>query len=177
MPVYTTVPREFVARLLADHPCTRADLDRIRDPREPSRYAGTYRHVHGGRYGATSYRARVFKFFELGSNFESAEAAARAVVAFYKAYFGNRWAQVFQLRRATPWRVRRLPGGCAVDLFVRGRPVGVTRADAGVGRTSEWLWPTARAAKAAARAAMTRRFARERASLPIPAPGLLFWRG
>ncbi len=173
---YSTIPAELVASLLQQHPATRDELAAIRDPRVPSRFCGTYAHVHGNRYAVHSYRARVFKFFELGSGFESAEAAARAVVAFYKAHFGERWKAAFRYRKVTPWRLRRARSGYAVDIFVRGRPVGITRADIGAGRADDWIWHSADEAKAAAREAMRRRFERERADLTIPAPGLVFWR-
>lgn len=179
---YVTVPRSLVNSLVESCTVTRDELSAIRDPRRPSRFCGVYSHVHGGRYSATSYRARVFKFFELGSNFESPEAAARAVVAFYKSQFGPDWVRAFRNRRVTPWRLLpvRRDGECvgfAVDLFVRGRPVGVTHADAGGRSEQRYVWRTAESAKAAARAAMSQRFERERGSLLIPAPGLLFWRG
>lgn len=176
---YTTIPADFVSSLLRTHPATRDELHAIRDSRVPSRFCSVYRHVHGGRYLVTSYRARVFKFFELGSGFPSAEQAAHAVVSFYKAHFGTVWRTAFRYRKVTPWRLRpvhRPEAGYAVEIFVKGRPVGITYADAGQGRSENWVWATTVEAKLAARAAMQRRFAKERDELPIPAPGLLFWR-
>lgn len=185
---YATVPRDYVQSLVASIPVSREDINQIRDPRNPSRIQLVYAHRHGGvnrgdnRYRVKAYRARVFKFWELGSGFETREEAARAVVAFYKTHFGERWAHAFRARKVTPYRLRSVerggaPAGFAVDIFVRGRPVGITRADAGEGRSPEWLWPSPEDAKRAARAALARRFEKERESLPIPAPGLVFWRG
>lgn len=184
---YVTVDSDFVSELLEKHPVTRDDLHAIRDPRNPDRFQGVYGHRHGGinrgnsRFTINYYRARVFKFFELGSGFESPEEAARAVVAFYKAHYGDRWRRAFQYRKVIPWRLRPLKSGeYAVELFVRGQPVGITEADAdgrSAGASERWTWRTSREAKRAARRAMDRRFARERAALPIPAPGLVFWRG
>lgn len=176
---YTTLPAAAVSALLATHPATRDELDAIRDPREPSRFMGVYRHVHGGRYTVTAYRARVLKFFELGSNFDSPEAAARAVVAFYKAHFAPDWRRAFRYRKVIPWRVCRHKGAYTAYIYVRGTPVGVTHADVygrAPGASERWTWPTAREAKRAARVAMERRFAREARQLPLPHPGVLFWR-
>ncbi len=182
---YVTVPPSLVSSLLQQYPTTREELHAIRDPRNPSRFRSVYGHKHGGvnrgtnRFLVNAYRARVFKFFELGSSFESPECAARAVVAFYKASFGDKWRVAFHNRKAIPWRVRlvsRPTPGYAADLFIHGRAVGITRADAGEGRSVEWVWPTLADAKRAVREAMRRKFEREKASLPIPAPGLLFWR-
>jgi hypothetical protein len=182
---YSTVPFALVSTLLDQYPATREELHAIRDPRQPHRFQGVYSHRHGGatrgdsRYVVNAYRARVFKFWELGSNFESPELAARSVVAFYKAHFGDHWRTAFRYRKVIPWRIRQVfrpNAGFAVDLFVRGKPFGITRADAGEGRSVEWVWPTPEAAKLAARESMRRKFERERSSLPIPAPGLLFWR-
>lgn len=173
---YTTIPAPFVAQLLRDYPASRDELHAIRDPRVPSRFSSVYAHVHGGRYAVHSYRARVFKFFELGSGFPSAEQAACAVVSFYKCHFGPVWRTAYRYRKVTPWRLRPIQNGYAVEIFVKGRPVGITYADTGEGRSGEWIWATSVEAKLAAREAMRRRFERERESLSIPAPGLLFWR-
>jgi hypothetical protein len=194
MPNYSTVPTETVAALVSRHPATRLELNSIRDRRNPDRFQSVYRHAHGPhraggvvrpRHTVTSYRARVFKFFELGSGFTTAEDAARAVVAFYKAHYGERWARAFEFRKVTPWRVRlaRRGGrvvGWTAFIFVRGKEIGVTRADAfgrAPGASEQWVWPSPEAAKDAARRAMKRRFDRESRELTIPAPGLLFWRG
>jgi hypothetical protein len=189
MPNYHTVPPEIVSQCLSAHPVTRDDLQHIRDRREPHRFIGTYRHRHGGsgrcRFNTTKWRARVFKFYELGSAFDNAEEAARSIVAFYKAQFGDRWRSVFNQRKVIPWRLRvvRRDGridGYAAEFFLRGTPVGVTQADAfgrAPGASAVWWWPTPDAAKTAARRAMQRRFERERAALAVPHPGLLFWRG
>lgn len=184
--MYSTVPPELVASLLKSHPATRDELGAIRDRRNPDRFQGVYSHVHGGRFAVNSYRARVFKFFELGSGFATAEDAARAVVAFYKAHYGDRWRRVFAHRKVTPWRLRAVrrrpdptPVGFAVDVYLRGNPVGVTHADAhgrSPGASERFLWPTPAAAKCAARAAMRKWFEREVRALAVPAPGLLFWR-
>lgn len=191
MPTYTTVPVELVRSLLDQHPATRTELDAIRDRRDPDRYQGVYAHVHGGRYAVRSYRARVLKFFELGSGFDSPKSAAAAVVAFYKAYYGPDWQRAFRLRKVTPWRLRRVRRrvcwshepqviGYAADIYLRGRPVAVTEESAygrSPGASERWMWATPAEAKKAARAAMARRFDRESGSLPVPHPGVLFWRG
>lgn len=184
---YSTVPPELVAAVISATPVSRDDLNHIRDPREPSRFCGVYGHRHGGanrgdnRYRVKAYRARVFKFWELGSGFETRELAARAVVAFYKCYLGDNWARAFRQRKVAPYRCRAVRAGEAmrgvrVDLYIRGRPVCITKADAGQGRSTEWLWPDHLAAKEAAKAAMHRMFLKERGKLPIPAMGLMFWR-
>lgn len=176
---YTTIPASLVTSLVNHYPASREDLNAIRDPRAPSRFCSVYPHVHGGRYTVNAYRARVFKFFELSSGFDSAEQAAHAVVSFYKAHFGDHWRTAFRYRKVTPWRLRavkRPTPGYAVDIFFKGRPLGITYADAGQGRSADWIWETSVEAKLAAREAMRRRFERERNSLSIPAPGLLFWR-
>lgn len=184
---YVTVPPELVEAIVAATPVSRDDLNHLRDPRSPSRFQGVYGHRHGGvkrgvnRYQVKSYRARVLKFWELGNNFASAELAARAVCAFYKCYFGMNWARAFKQRKVSPYRLRVVRAkdvlrGVAVDIYVRGRPWGITRADAGEGRSQDWLWPDHASAKRAAHNAMERRFAKERETLPIPAMGLVFWR-
>jgi hypothetical protein len=180
MPTYFTIPPHVTTALLQAHPTTRAELELIRDRRDPSRYSGVYAHVHGGRYKVKAYRARVLKFYELGSGFESPEDAARAIVAFYKAYFGEKWANAFRFRKVTPWRLRRLRNGYAAEVYVRGHPNGVTHADAhgrGKGASERWTWQTPCAAKQAVRAAMRRWFQREVRKLVVPHPGLMFWRG
>lgn len=179
-PSYSTIPAEVVSSLLANHPATRSELDAIRDPRQPSRFMGVYGHVHGQRYDIHSYRARVLKFYELGSGFASTEDAARAVVAFYKANFGDRWARAFRYRKVTPWRLRRYRNGFGAEVYLRGQPVGVTHADAhgrAPGASERWTWPTPQDAKCAARLAMRKWFDREVRALSVPHPGLLFWRG
>ncbi len=185
MPTYSTIPAEIIAGIIAAHPVTREEINIIRDPRDPSRLQGVYRHVHGGRYTVTSYRSRVFKFFELSSGFDSAEDAGKAVIAFYKAHYGTRWERAFRYRKVTPWRLRTVRRrstviGYAADVYVRGTAVGVTRADAGVrekGAADQWMWQTPAEAKAAARSAMQRWFQKEVKTLTVPAPNLLFWRG
>lgn len=184
MSTYTTIPSEVVSQLVLAHPATRDDLHAIRDRHDPSRYIGTYHQTHGGRYNSPGFRARVLKFVELGSGFDTREDAARAVVGFYKAHFGTDWLRAFWSRKKNPWRlrtVRRESGTVyAADIFLRGTPVGVTHADAygrKSGASESWYWPTEDAAKDAARRAMSRRFERERAGLVVPHPGLIFWRG
>lgn len=184
---YVTVSSELVSELLAKTTICRDDLNSIRDRHTPSRFSGVYGHRHGGknrfRPAINAYRARVFKFFELGSDFATAEDAARAIVAFYKVNYGERWSRIFQHRRATPWRLRSVTrnglGGFVIDVYVRGVPVRVT-SNVVTGRSpgaSELdLWPTAVDAKCAARVAMKKWFERERRTLSIPAPNLLFWR-
>jgi hypothetical protein len=176
---YATVPPSIVGNLLEQTVVSRDDLNAIRDPRSPSRFCGVYEHVHGGRYTVTSYRARVFKFFELGSGFDSKEEAARAIVAIYKSQFGEPWARAFRYRKVTPWRllpIQRESGVFyAVDIYYRGRPQGITHADAG-GVSPSWLWPTPESAKRAAHEALRLKFESEKHRLIIPARGLLFWR-
>lgn len=185
MPVYFTIAPHVVSALLEAHPTTRAELDAIRDRRDPSRFCGVYRHRHGGvnrgdsRYTVNAYRARVLKFYELSSGFPSPEDAARAVVAFYKAHFGPHWQKVFRHRKVTPWRLRRFRDGYGAEIYLRGVPTGVTHADAdgrSVGASQRWTWETPAEAKRAARAAMRRWFEREMKTLTVPHPGLLFWR-
>lgn len=185
MPTYFTISSNTVGALLDAHPASRAELDAIRDRRDPSRFSGCYRHRHGGvnrgdsRYTVTAYRARVLKFYELGSGFTSLENAARAVVAFYKAHFGDDWQRVFRYRKVTPWRLRRLKDGFGAEVYLRGRPVGITHADAtgrAPGASERWTWATPAEAKIAVRAAMGRFLAREVRHLTVPHPGLLFWR-
>ncbi len=187
--VYSTVPAEIVAQFLRDHPSTRDELRAIRDPRDPTRYSLVYLNTHGGnRQRPTTYRARILKFLEIGSGFASAEEAARAVVAFHKGVYGEQWQRAFANRKVAPWRLRTVRRrslidgrpvvvGYGAEIYVRGRPVGVTRASAGQRGGGEWVWATAGEAKEAARAAMARRFHAERETLPVAAPGLLFWRG
>ena len=179
---YATVSPDLVQNLISQYPATRDDLSAIRDPRQPARYQGVYAHRHGGvnrgnnRYVINAYRARVFKFWELGSSFQSAVDAAKAVVSFYKCYFGSLWQKAFLYRKVTPWRLRVYGKRYAVEIFVRGRPVGITHADTGEGSSDVWTWATPRRAKAAARLAMQLRFEKERALLPIPEMRMLFWR-
>lgn len=132
----------------------------------------------------TAYRARVFKFFELGSGFDSPEAAARAVVAFWKHHYGAKWRRAFRYRKVTPWRLRCVERatatGYVVDIYVRGIPKRVTHADVhgrAPGASECDLFATVVEAKRAARAAMLKWFEREKKALSIPATGLLFWRG
>jgi len=184
---YVTVSSDLVSALPVST-VSRDELATIRDPRNLARYKGVYGHRHGGRiqarrYNVLAYRARVFKFFELGSNFPTPEDAARVVVAFCRVYCGDRWQQVLTKRRIVPWRIRavRHQGHeCyMVDVYVRGCPRGVSHADVfgrSPGGADRYWWPSRDAAKQAARAAMDRWFKRELPSLPIPAPGLLFWR-
>ncbi len=181
MSIYTTVSPDLVRSLLETQDVTRADLDAIRNPREPSRFQGCYPHVHGKRYFARHYRARVLKFFELGSGFDTQEEAARAVVAFYKAFFAPNWQRAFRFRKVIPWRVclHKSSGQYTAYIYVRGQPIGVTHAEAygrAPGASERWLWATPQEAKQAARAAMRRRFEREARELPVPHPGVLFWR-
>jgi hypothetical protein len=174
--IYSTVPERIVSTLLASTIVSRSELDHIRSRREPSRYQGVYLHVHGSRYRPNTrytFRARVFKFFELGTGFESAENAARAIVAFYKHHFGDKWVGAFRNRKAPAWKVSKVRNSCSVgysaDLFVRGSTLQVKNGDSA-------LWPDMASAKRAARTHMAELFAAERQSLPIPAPGLVFWR-
>lgn len=194
MPTYSTVPTEIVSSLLLSNPVTRTELNAIRDRRDPDRFQSVYRHVHGPhhkpngcrpRHTVTSYRARVLKFFELGSGFDTAENAARAVCAFYKANYGARWERAFEFRKVTPWRLRSVKRhgrviGYRVEIYVRGVPMGVRASDAfgrAPGASEKWMWATSAEAKLAARAAMRRRFEREAKTLVVPHPGLIFWRG
>lgn len=185
---YVTIPPALVSELVAAHPVTREELNGIRDPRAPSRFCGVYGHKHGGagrfRPNVTRYRARVFKFFELSSGFETPEEAARAVVAFYKAHYGDRWRRAFRYRKVTPWRIRTVTRGTetgvVADVYLRGVPTRVTYADVfgrAKGASERDLFSSAAEAKIAARLAMAKWFEREKKMLTIPATGLMFWRG
>ncbi len=174
--MYSTVPEHVVSALVSAHPSTRSELHCIRDRRDPSRYQGVYPHVHGSRYTVNGYRARVLKFFELGSGFASAEDAARAIVAFYKHHYGAEWCRAFDRRKVTPWRVRARRVGSrvafGVEIYVRGQPQTLTGPDG-----APLVWSSRAAAKSAARAEMKLRFDRIAETLTVPHQGLIFWRG
>lgn len=190
---YSTIPPEELASLLADHPVASSDLEIIRDPRNPSRYLGVYER----RRASIRYRARVLKFIELGCQFRTAAEAARAVVAWYKRQYGDRWIKVFANRNKCVYRVSEVwkrvvwsgrPDqldciGWRVDVFVRGAPVGISHEEGDYRNPNarfirhydpetRHLFPSRKQAAAAAKRAIVRITERRKVALPP----LLMWR-
>ncbi len=99
------------------------DLDALRDPRT-GRFACVYRADRG------RWRARVLKRINLSAHPTDVDAA-RAVLAWYRAWYGVRWREAFLARKRNPWRVKAVRRGWrrgwVADVFYAGTPVRVTR--------------------------------------------------
>ncbi len=184
---YQTLPPHELAAILAANPVTVADLEIIRDKRDPRRFYGVYLRERRN----VRYRARVLKYLELGGKFLTIREAASAVVAWYKHKFGERWARAFRNRSRSVWRTVEVwkrvvwstrPDqkdciGWRAEVFIRGTPQVVSLADAGLVNerraTQRYLFPSRDEAKRAARAALANIIEKRKATVPA----LLLWRG
>lgn len=183
---YLTLPVEKIHEIVARHPVTMADLDVIRDPRQPSHFVGVYEKTH--KDGTQVFLARVHKYIGFGTQFASKNDAGRAVVAWYKELFGpHRWIKCYKRRKSAPWRIVDVTAKCVwslrpdmrevighrAEVFVRGVPVVVTLKRGGSERAKDadaYLWESADVARERAK-----RFAAARGEGAL-VPGMVLWR-
>lgn len=60
---------------------------------------------HGVYPKGTSWCAKPWKSYHLGSTFRTPRQAALAVVGWWKRHFGAQWKEAYALRRERPWSI------------------------------------------------------------------------
>lgn len=123
--MFTSIPRQQESTTRT--PRYDPELNLLVNPRDAGRFVCVYPAKDG------RFRARVQKRINLRNSFPSQLEAAKAVLAWYRAAYGDRWKQVFSRRKVNPWRIRKISKdgytGYVADIFVDGNPKRVTLAD------------------------------------------------
>lgn len=95
-------------------PVSQSDLEFLRDPdpHAENPYQGVYRDGDG-------WQARAFKR-RVGPVQPSPREAAKTLVRWWRARYGERWRAVYAHRQATGWVPLRVPGGVLAVVYLDG---------------------------------------------------------
>lgn len=121
-PAHTTRPHAAVRHLTDAAPVSPDELAVLWDAARQR-----YRNTYGPEGRSRTWRARVVKNVNLPGRYGSDREAAKAVVRWFRAWFGPGWVRAFRAMRANRVTVKmtRRGGGCRAWVYVGGEAVPV----------------------------------------------------